>query len=137
MTDGERPTTRPENRAREAAARCPHRARQRETAGRVEVGLCQRGWAAAELPDHSGRLTTPPVRDPATSELHPAGWDKAGVYVPPRRTVASRNRTPAVAPPPHRQVYALRTGACAGASVPRHYVRCRDGLVEARLRREG
>lgn len=111
MTDGERPTTRPENRAREAAAHCPYCDLQRETAGRGEGRLCQRGWAAAELLDHPGRLTTPPVRDTATGELRPAGWDKAGVYVPPRRTVASRNRTPTVAPPPHRQVYALRTGA--------------------------
>ncbi|WP_203917901.1 molybdopterin oxidoreductase family protein [Rugosimonospora africana] len=40
-------------------------------------GLCQKGWTAAELLDHPGRLTTPLVRDSKGGPLRPAGWDEA------------------------------------------------------------
>ncbi|WP_245648385.1 molybdopterin oxidoreductase family protein, partial [Micromonospora rosaria] len=59
----------------------------REEAGRVTVqprqfptnrgGLCQKGWTSADLLDHTERLTTPLLRDPASGELRPASWDAA------------------------------------------------------------
>ncbi|MBQ1072038.1 nitrite reductase small subunit NirD [Micromonospora sp. C31] len=64
----------------------------------------------------------------------------AGAYVLSRGIVGSRGGVPTVASPLHKQVYDLRTGDCLdlpGVAVPRHDVRCRDGLVEVRLRREG
>ncbi|MCM0678602.1 nitrite reductase small subunit NirD [Micromonospora phytophila] len=63
-----------------------------------------------------------------------------GAYVLSRGIVGSRGGVPTVASPLHKQVYDLRTGICLdlpGVSVPRHEVRCRDGLVEVRLRQEG
>ncbi|WP_240340551.1 molybdopterin oxidoreductase family protein [Nocardioides sp. SYSU D00038] len=42
-----------------------------------EGALCRKGWTAAGLRGHRERLTTPLVRDPATSELRAAGWDEA------------------------------------------------------------
>ncbi|MFI7436466.1 nitrite reductase small subunit NirD [Micromonospora haikouensis] len=72
----------------------------------------------------------------ALDNLDPVG----GAYVLSRGIVGSRGGTPTVASPLHKQVYDLRTGACLdlpGVAVPRHDVRCRDGLVEVRLRREG
>ncbi|MEU5908318.1 nitrite reductase small subunit NirD [Micromonospora sp. NPDC047527] len=64
----------------------------------------------------------------------------AGAYVLSRGIVGSRAGVPTVASPLHKQVYDLRTGACLdlpGVTVARHDARCRDGLVEVRLRREG
>ncbi|MEU8190626.1 nitrite reductase small subunit NirD [Micromonospora carbonacea] len=72
----------------------------------------------------------------ALDNLDPVG----GAYVLSRGIVGSRGGTPTVASPLHKQVYDLRTGTCLdlpGVAVPRHDVRCRDGLVEVRLRREG
>ncbi|WP_428963549.1 nitrite reductase small subunit NirD [Micromonospora fluostatini] len=63
----------------------------------------------------------------------------SGAYVLSRGIVGSRNGVPTVASPLHKQVYDLRTGDCLdlpGVSVSRHEVRCRDGLVEVRLRQE-
>src|SRR5512139_2022548 len=39
-------------------------------------GLCQKGWAAADLLDHPDRLTTPLVRD-GGGRLREATWDEA------------------------------------------------------------
>ncbi|MGN9810884.1 nitrite reductase small subunit NirD [Micromonospora sp. BQ11] len=67
-------------------------------------------------------------RDPAT-----------GAYVLSRGIVGSRGGVPTLASPLHKQVYDLRTGHCLdapGLFVGRHEVRCRDGLVEVRLRQE-
>ncbi|MDG4793974.1 nitrite reductase small subunit NirD [Micromonospora sp. WMMD1082] len=64
----------------------------------------------------------------------------AGAYVLSRGIVGSRGGMPTVASPLHKQVYDLRTGDCLdlpGVSVARHQVRCRDGMVEVRLRQEG
>jgi len=64
----------------------------------------------------------------------------AGANVMSRGIVGSRGDAPTVASPLHKQVYDLRTGVCLdlpGVAVPRHEVRCRDGLVEVRLRQEG
>ncbi|WP_341717613.1 nitrite reductase small subunit NirD [Micromonospora sp. FIMYZ51] len=63
-----------------------------------------------------------------------------GAYVLSRGIVGSRGGVPTVASPLHKQVYDLRTGNCLdlpGVSVARHEVRCRDGMVEVRLRQEG
>ncbi|SCL19754.1 assimilatory nitrite reductase (NAD(P)H) small subunit [Micromonospora nigra] len=71
----------------------------------------------------------------AIGNLDPVG----GAYVLSRGIVGSRGGVPTVASPLHKQVYDLRTGQCLdlpGVSVPRHEVRCRDGLVEVRLRQE-
>lgn len=40
-------------------------------------GLCQKGWTAADLLDHSDRLTTPLLRDRPGGELRPATWGEA------------------------------------------------------------
>ncbi|MGS2613740.1 nitrite reductase small subunit NirD [Micromonospora sp. LZ34] len=64
----------------------------------------------------------------------------AGAYVLSRGIVGSRRGVPTIASPLHKQVYDLRTGHCLdlpGVSVTRHEVRCRDGVVEVRLRQEG
>ncbi|QIK67506.1 molybdopterin oxidoreductase family protein [Nocardioides sp. HDW12B] len=42
-----------------------------------EGGLCRKGWTAAGLTGHRERLTTPLVRDRATGELRPVGWEAA------------------------------------------------------------
>ncbi|MFI9639603.1 nitrite reductase small subunit NirD [Micromonospora sp. NPDC051925] len=63
----------------------------------------------------------------------------SGAYVMSRGIVGSRGGTPTVASPLHKQVYDLRTGLCLdlpGVTLPRYDVRCRDGLVEVRLRQE-
>ncbi|GGM22793.1 MULTISPECIES: nitrite reductase small subunit NirD [Micromonospora] len=63
----------------------------------------------------------------------------SGAYVLSRGIVGSRGGTPTLASPLHKQVYDLRTGDCLdlpGVRVPRHEARCRDGLVEVRLRQE-
>jgi assimilatory nitrate reductase catalytic subunit len=39
------------------------------------IGLCAKGWSAAELLDHPDRLTTPLVRD--GDKLRPSTWDEA------------------------------------------------------------
>ncbi|MEV4724045.1 nitrite reductase small subunit NirD [Micromonospora humida] len=60
-------------------------------------------------------------------------------YVMSRGIVGSRDGAPTVASPLHKQVYDLRTGLCLdlpGVTLPRYDVRCRDGLVEVRLRQE-
>lgn len=62
-----------------------------------------------------------------------------GAYVLSRGIVGSRNGVPTLASPLHKQVYDLRTGHCLDlpeACVGRHEVRCRDGMVEVRLRQE-
>ena len=64
----------------------------------------------------------------------------SGAYVLSRGIVGSRGGVPTVASPLHKQVYDLRSGDCLdlpGVTVRRHDVRCRDGLVEVRLRQEG
>ncbi|MEU7589166.1 nitrite reductase small subunit NirD [Micromonospora sp. NPDC049230] len=64
----------------------------------------------------------------------------SGAYVLSRGIVGSRGGVPTVASPLHKQVYDLRGGDCLdlpGVTVRRHDVRCRDGLVEVRLRQEG
>ncbi|SCG34633.1 nitrite reductase small subunit NirD [Micromonospora halophytica] len=71
----------------------------------------------------------------AVDNLDPVG----GAYVMSRGIVGSRGGVPTVASPLHKQVYDLRTGHCLdlpGVALPVHQVRCRDGLVEVRLRRE-
>ncbi|WP_434741712.1 nitrite reductase small subunit NirD [Micromonospora sp. SH-82] len=71
----------------------------------------------------------------AVDNLDPA----SGANVLSRGIVGSREGVPTVASPLHKQVYDLRTGDCLdrpGAGVSRHEVRCRDGLVEVRLRQE-
>src|SRR3954463_14963148 len=40
-------------------------------------GLCQKGWSATELLDHSERLHTPLLRDGKGHSLRPASWDEA------------------------------------------------------------
>src|SRR5919199_4869426 len=40
-------------------------------------GLCQKGWTAAELLTHPGRLLSPMVRDRRGGTLRPATWDDA------------------------------------------------------------
>ncbi|KWV29846.1 MULTISPECIES: nitrite reductase small subunit NirD [Micromonospora] len=63
----------------------------------------------------------------------------SGAYVMSRGIVGSRGGVPTVASPLHKQVYDLRTGLCLdlpGVTLPRYDVRCRDGLVEVRLRQE-
>ncbi|WP_018217022.1 nitrite reductase small subunit NirD [Salinispora vitiensis] len=60
-------------------------------------------------------------------------------YVLSRGIVGSRDGVPTVASPLHKQAYDLRTGDCLdrpGVAVRRHEVRCQDGLVEVRLRKE-
>ncbi|BCL13980.1 hypothetical protein GCM10017556_17190 [Micromonospora sagamiensis] len=60
----------------------------------------------------------------------------SGAYVLSRGLVGSRDGTPTLASPLHKQVYDLRTGECLdrpGAAVTRYGVRCRDGVVEVRL----
>ena len=42
-----------------------------------EGALCRKGWTATGLRGHRERLTTPLVRDRASGELHPTGWDEA------------------------------------------------------------
>ncbi|MET8118938.1 nitrite reductase small subunit NirD [Micromonospora sp. NPDC005291] len=64
----------------------------------------------------------------------------SGAYVLSRGIVGSRGGVPTVASPLHKQVYDLRSGHCLdlpGVAVTRHDARCRDGLVEVRLRQEG
>ncbi|MET8321647.1 nitrite reductase small subunit NirD [Micromonospora sp. NPDC005189] len=64
----------------------------------------------------------------------------SGAYVLSRGIVGSRGGVPTVASPLHKQVYDLRSGDCLdlpGVTVTRHDARCRDGLVEVRLRQEG
>ncbi|MFI7076665.1 MULTISPECIES: nitrite reductase small subunit NirD [unclassified Micromonospora] len=64
----------------------------------------------------------------------------AEAYVLSRGIVGSRQGVPTVASPLHKQVYDLRTGVCLdlpGVAVARHEIRCRDGMVEVRLRQEG
>ncbi|MEH0824303.1 MULTISPECIES: nitrite reductase small subunit NirD [unclassified Micromonospora] len=69
----------------------------------------------------------------AVDNLDPVG----GAYVMSRGIVGSRGGVPTLASPLHKQVYDLRTGRCLdlpGVALPVHGVRCRDGLVEVRLR---
>jgi assimilatory nitrate reductase catalytic subunit len=40
-------------------------------------GLCQKGWTAAELLSHSGRLRTPLLRDRRDAPLRAASWEEA------------------------------------------------------------
>ncbi|MEW2381213.1 nitrite reductase small subunit NirD [Micromonospora sp. NPDC047707] len=64
----------------------------------------------------------------------------SGAYVLSRGIVGSRGGVPTVASPLHKQVYDLSTGRCLdlpGVTVRSHEVRCRDGLVEVRLRGGG
>ncbi|WP_433354711.1 nitrite reductase small subunit NirD [Micromonospora saelicesensis] len=64
----------------------------------------------------------------------------SGAYVLSRGIVGSRGGVPTVASPLHKQVYDLRSGHCLdlpGVAVARHDARCRNGLVEVRLRQEG
>ncbi|MEH0937409.1 nitrite reductase small subunit NirD [Micromonospora psammae] len=71
----------------------------------------------------------------AVDNLDPVG----GAYVMSRGIVGSRGGAPTVASPLHKQVYDLRTGRCldlAEVTLRRHGVRCRDGVVEVRLRQE-
>ncbi|MEH0843152.1 nitrite reductase small subunit NirD [Micromonospora sp. CPCC 205711] len=71
----------------------------------------------------------------AVDNLDPVG----GAYVMSRGIVGSRGGVPTLASPLHKQVYDLRTGDCLdlpGVRLRRHPARCRDGLVEVRLRLE-
>ncbi|MEO3775957.1 nitrite reductase small subunit NirD [Micromonospora sp. B11E3] len=71
----------------------------------------------------------------AVDNLDPVG----GAYVMSRGIVGSRGGVPTLASPLHKQVYDLRTGRCLDrpdVALRRHEVRCRDGLVEVRLREE-
>ncbi|GAB3084655.1 nitrite reductase small subunit NirD [Micromonospora schwarzwaldensis] len=71
----------------------------------------------------------------AVDNLDPVG----GAYVMSRGLVGSRGGVPTLASPLHKQVYDLTTGHCLdlpGVTLRRHRVRCRDGLVEVRLRQE-
>ena len=71
----------------------------------------------------------------AVDNLDPVG----GAYVMSRGLVGSRGGVPTLASPLHKQVYDLTTGRCLdlpGVTLRRHPVRCRDGLVEVRLRQE-
>lgn len=61
----------------------------------------------------------------------------SGAFVLSRGIVGSRGDAPTVASPLYKQVFDLRTGRCLGepdVTVAVHEVRCRDGLVEVRLR---
>ncbi|MFI6328018.1 nitrite reductase small subunit NirD [Micromonospora chersina] len=72
----------------------------------------------------------------AVDNLDPVG----GAQVMSRGIVGSRGGLPTLASPLHKQVYDLTTGRCLdlpGVALRRHEVRCRDGLVEVRLRQEG
>ncbi|MFF5181718.1 nitrite reductase (NAD(P)H) small subunit [Micromonospora sp. NPDC000316] len=111
MTDGAWSATRPGRAPREAATHCPYCA--------LQCGMTLRA-------DDDGVTVLPRQFPTNRGGLCQKGWTAAGV--------------PTVAPPLHRQVYDLRTGACLdlpGVAVTRHDARCRDGLVEVRLRREG
>ncbi|QLQ37834.1 nitrite reductase small subunit NirD [Micromonospora robiginosa] len=71
----------------------------------------------------------------AVDNLDPVG----DAYVMSRGLVGSRGEVRTLASPLHKQVYDLTTGRCldvAGVTLRRHRVRCRDGLVEVRLRQE-
>ncbi|MEV0426094.1 nitrite reductase small subunit NirD [Micromonospora sp. NPDC049836] len=71
----------------------------------------------------------------AVDNLDPVG----GAYVMSRGIVGSRGGLPTLASPLHKQVYDLTTGRCldlTGVTLRRHEARCRDGLVEVRLRPE-
>lgn len=71
----------------------------------------------------------------AVDNLDPVG----GAYVMSRGIVGSRHGVPTLASPLHKQVYNLRTGQCLdlpGVTLRRHEARCRNGLVEVRLRPE-
>ncbi len=72
----------------------------------------------------------------AVDNLDPVG----GAYVMSRGIVGSRGGVPTVASPLHKQVYDLRTGRLPGPArgdrCPGTTSRCRDGLVEVRLRQE-
>ncbi|MGR6322139.1 nitrite reductase small subunit NirD [Micromonospora soli] len=71
----------------------------------------------------------------AVDNLDPVG----GAQVMSRGIVGSRGGLPTLASPLHKQVYDLTTGRCLdlpGVALRRHEARCRDGLVEVRLRQE-
>lgn len=71
----------------------------------------------------------------AVDNLDPVG----DAYVMSRGLVGSRGGVPTLASPLHKQVYDLTTGRCLdlpGVALRRHRARCRDGLVEVRLRQE-
>jgi nitrite reductase (NADH) small subunit len=61
----------------------------------------------------------------------------SGAFVLSRGIVGSTGDAPTVASPLFKQVFDLRTGRCVGepaVTVPVHDVRCRDGVIEVRLR---
>lgn len=61
----------------------------------------------------------------------------SGAFVLSRGIVGSRGAVPTVASPLFKQAFDLRTGRCIGdpdVAVAVHDVRCRDGVVEVRLR---
>jgi nitrite reductase (NADH) small subunit len=61
----------------------------------------------------------------------------SGAFVLSRGIVGSSGAAPTVASPLFKQAFDLRTGRCLSdpdVTVPVHEVRCRDGLVEVRLR---
>jgi nitrite reductase (NADH) small subunit len=63
----------------------------------------------------------------------------SGAFVLSRGIVGSLADVPTVASPLFKQAFDLRTGRCLtapGASVPVHDLRCVDGVVEVRLRRD-
>ncbi|MCW3817238.1 nitrite reductase small subunit NirD [Micromonospora sp. DR5-3] len=71
----------------------------------------------------------------AVDNLDPVG----GAYVMSRGIVGCRGGRPTLASPLHKQVYELGTGRCLDLPdvvLRRHEVRCRDGVVEVRLRQE-
>jgi nitrite reductase (NADH) small subunit len=71
---------------------------------------------------HNGELFAIGHRDPFS-----------GAHVMSRGIVGTRNDTPTVASPMHKQIYDLRTGECLdvpGIRVPTYPVRCRAGIVE-------
>ncbi|MEU1684465.1 nitrite reductase small subunit NirD [Micromonospora sp. NPDC005707] len=72
----------------------------------------------------------------AVDNLDPVG----GAQVMSRGIVGSRGGLPTLASPLHKQVYDLTTGRCLDlpdVALRRHEVRCRDDLVEVRVRQEG
>ena len=104
---------------------CPYRLVEPERG----VAALVDGEQVAIFRTHDGRLFAIGHRDPI-----------ARAYVMSRGIVGSRGDIPTVASPLHKEVYDLRTGECldvAGVSVPTYRVRCRDGLVEVAVRRDG
>jgi nitrite reductase (NADH) small subunit len=86
------------------------------------VAVLVGGEQVALFLTHDGTLHAIANQDPFT-----------GAFVMSRGIVGTRDDTPTVASPLHKQVFDLRTGACLddpSACVPVYGVRQRDGIIE-------